>query len=99
MEFVTPNLIQIYFCIPEIFKTNISNILTIKSPFELYSILSQKAGMKCSYQSFLVSKNIKYFKRFKNEICCSCSHLIMKKAFNILITLVNKFKLNSINNL
>ena len=34
--FVIPNLSQIYFCIQEIFKTNVSNrVLSTKSPFKL----------------------------------------------------------------
>ena len=47
-------LTQIYFCIPEIFKTN--NLLKLCSRVVNSQKLfcSQKARVKCSYQSFLV---------------------------------------------
>ena len=58
IEFVIPNLSQIYFCVHEIFKTNVSNRLySTKSPFEfVFSsceltkvILQSKSWCVCSY--------------------------------------------------
>ena len=61
IEFVIPNLSQIYFCIPEIFKKHVSNrFLSTRLPSEfVFSFIesmnsqwvfcSQKAGVKCSY--------------------------------------------------
>ena len=65
LKITKPNifLTQIYFCIPEIFKTNLKNrFLSTKLPIEFVFqfckftrvLSSQKAGVKCSYTKYIV---------------------------------------------
>ena len=92
IEFVIPNLSKIYFWIPEIFKTNVSN--RFKSEFtirehkitigicvlvlwihKVYFVV-KKAGVKCSYQIFVVYKYI------YKLLCHSCINTTIFAWYN-----------------